>query len=142
MNTLQAEKDLIDIFVQAIDQNTNDNIKAISARDYTNERGDVMVVVGCDGFTNANPMLPDYDYTINILIDSFIKGDQGGSQFQKAKQEVLNYLQTYLMDKTKLGELFVGFPVVGMFISGVANSTTEESNRTNITLQVIASFGE
>lgn len=142
MNTLQAEKDLIDIFVQAIDQNTNDNIKAISARDYTNERGDIMVVVGCDGFTNANPMLPDYDYTINILIDGYIKGDQEGFQFQKAKQEVLNYLQTYLMDKTKLGELFVGFPVVGMFLSGVSNSTTEESNRTNITLQVIASFGE
>lgn len=142
MNTLQAEKDLIDIFVQALDENTNDEVGVISARDFTNKRGEIMVVVGCDGFTNVNPMLPDYDYTINILVDGFIENDREGFKFQTAKQEVLNYLQTYLMDKTKLGELFVGFPVVGMFLSGVANSTTEESNRTNITLQVIASFGE
>ena len=45
------------------------------------------------------------------------------------------------MDKTKLPQLFEGFPVVGMFLSGISNSTTDESNRTNITLQVIASFG-
>lgn len=45
------------------------------------------------------------------------------------------------MDKTKLPELFVGFPVVGMFLSNISNGTTDESNQTNITLQVIASFG-
>ena len=45
------------------------------------------------------------------------------------------------MDKTKLPELFGGFPVVGMFLSNISNATTETSNQTIITLQVIASFG-
>lgn len=141
MNTLQSEKDLIDIFVNAIDENTNQNVRVISARDYTEQRKEIMVVVGIDNVSNVNPMLPDYEYTVNILVDAFIENDREGFKFQTAKQEVLDYLQTFLMDKTKLPQLFEGFPVVGMFLSGISNSTTDESNRTNITLQVIASFG-
>lgn len=141
MNTLEAEKDLIDIFVKALDENTSNNVHVISARDYKDERDDLMVVVGIDNVSNVNPMLPDYDYTVNILVDGFIKDDREGYFFQKAKDEVLTYLQTYLMDKTKLPELFVGFPVVGMFLSNISNGTTDDSNQTNITLQVIASFG-
>ena len=141
MNTLQAEQDLIDIFVNALDNITNDEVKVIAARDYSEKRKDLMVAVGIDGFTNANPMLPDYNYSVNILIDGFIKDDKDGSKFQQAKQEVLDYLQTFLMDKTKLPELFGGFPVVGMFLSNISNATTETSNQTIITLQVIASFG-
>ena len=45
------------------------------------------------------------------------------------------------MDKTKLPELFGDFPVVGMFLSNISNATTDDSNQTIITLQVIASFG-
>ena len=81
MNTLQAEKDLIDIFVNALDENTNDEVKVISARDFTEKRKELMVAVGIDGFTNVNPMLPDYDYSVNILIDGFIKDDKEGSKF-------------------------------------------------------------
>jgi hypothetical protein len=37
-----------------------------------------MVVVGITNVTNVNPTLPDYDFTVNILVDSFIKGDEDG----------------------------------------------------------------
>ena len=81
MNTLQAENDLIDIFVNALNENTNDEVKVIAARDYSEKRKDLMISVGIDGFTNVNPMLPDYDYSVNILIDGFIKDDKKGSDF-------------------------------------------------------------
>lgn len=81
MNTLEAEKDLIDIFVKALDENTSDNVHVISARDYKDKRNDLMVVVGIDNVSNVNPMLPDYDYTVNILVDGFIKEDREGHFF-------------------------------------------------------------
>lgn len=140
MNTLNKEKELIELLVRKLRENTNDNVEVININDYTDERTDHMISVGISSMSNVNPMLPDYDYAVEILIDSFINGDKYGHQFEQNKSEVLGYLETYLMDKTKLGELFENIPVVGMFLTNVSNSTTEESNICRISLQVIASY--
>ena len=140
MNTLNKEKELIELLVAKLKENTNDNVEVININDYTEERVDHMISVGISNVTNVNPMLPDYDYTVDILIDSYIANDKYGHQFEQNKSEVLGYLQTYLMDKTKLSELFEQIPVVGFFLINISNSTTEESNICRISLQVIASY--
>ena len=140
MNTLNKEKELIELLVGKLKENTNDNVEVININDYTEERVDHMISVGISSVTNVNPMLPDYDYTVDILIDSYIANDKYGHQFEQNKNEVLGYLETYLMDKTKLSELFDPIPVVGFFLINISNSTTEESNICKISLQVIASY--
>lgn len=140
MNTLNREKELIELLVQKLNENTNDNVEVININDYTEERKDHMVSVGISNVNNVNPMLPDYDYTVDILIDSYIANDKYGHQFEQNKKEVLGYLETYLMDKTKLAELFEQIPVVGFFLINTSNSTTEQSNICRISLQVIASY--
>ena len=140
MSTLNREKELIELLVAKLQANTNDNVEVININDYTDERKDHMISVGISNVNNVNPMLPDYDYTVDILIDSYIANDKYGHQFEQNKSEVLGYLETYLMDKTKLSELFDPIPVVGFFLINVSNSTTEESNICRISLQVIASY--
>lgn len=143
MNTLNKEKELLDIFVNAINNATNQEVMVISNRDYTEKRKDRMVMVGISSAVPShpeNPALPDYDYTVDILVDGFIKGDEEGHQFQKTKNEVLDFLEKYLEDRNLLDELFGEFPVVGMFLNGVANETEEASYQTTISLRVVASF--
>lgn len=140
MSTLNREKELIETIVSKLRENTNDNVEVININDYTEERTDHMISVGISNVNNVNPMLPDYDYSVDIVVDSYISNDRYGHQFEQNKSEVLGYLETFLMDKTKLAELFDQIPVVGFFLTNVSNSTTEESNICRISLQVIASY--
>ena len=141
MSTLTAEQDLIDIVVQKLKENTTQDVTVIPMRDYTDDRTQNMIIVGISNVTNVNPTQKDYDYTLDILVDCFLDQDKQGYFFQIIKNEVLDYLEKYLMNQQLLPEMFDDFPVVGMFLNGISNSTTEESNQTNISLQVIASFG-
>ena len=141
MSTLTAEQDLIDIVVQKLKENTDQDVTVIPMRDYTDDRTQNMIIVGISNVTNVNPTQKDYDYTLDILVDCFLDQDKQGYFFQIIKNEVLDYLEKYLMNQQLLPEMFDDFPVVGMFLNGISNSTTEESNQTNISLQVIASFG-
>ena len=140
MNTLDKEKDLVELMVQKIDEATDQNVKVICTDDYTEEREDYMVAIGITNTNQVNPFLPDYQYTLNILIDCFINNDKQGYYFEKTKKEVLNFLQPYIMDKTRLGQLFEDIPVVGFFLNGINNTTTEQSNKSIISFQVIASY--
>ncbi|MBO7713591.1 MAG: hypothetical protein J6S85_26095 [Methanobrevibacter sp.] len=71
MSTLTAEQDLIDIIVQKLKDNTTQDVTVIPMRDYTEERKDNMIIVGISNVSNVNPTLPDYDYTVDILVDCF-----------------------------------------------------------------------
>lgn len=140
MNTLDKEKDLIKLLVQKIDEATDENVMVISTDDYTEERQDYMVAIGITNTVQMNQFLPDYNYTVNILIDCYIDNDKEGYQFEKTKSEVLSYLEPFVMDKTRLGELFEPIPVVGFFLNGITNTTSTQSNKSIISFSVIASY--
>ena len=143
METLNKEKQLIEKLVSKIRENVNDKVEVININDYTDERKDHMISIGISNMVPShpqNPMLPDYDYTVDILIDSYIAEDRYGQQFEQNKSEVLGYLEPFLQNQKRLGELFDEIPIVGCFLSGVSNATTEESNQSRISLRVIASY--
>lgn len=140
MNTLSKEKELIELLVDKISQNVGNEVTVININDYTDERTDHMISVGISNTVNVNPMLPDYEYTVEVLVDSFIANDKYGKKFEENKEAVLNFFEPYLMNKDILSELFLDIPVVGFFIDGISNQTTEESNRSHIQLRVIVSY--
>ena len=99
-----------------------------------------MVVVGVTNVDNVNPTLPDYDFSVRILVDSFIEDDKDGYKHDQIVEAVETYLETYLDDQKRLVELFDDIPIVGMFLRGISNSANNESNQTFIELQVIGSY--
>lgn len=53
----------------------SDKVKMIYAADFTEDRQPYMVVVGITDKTQVYPTLPDYEYKISIVIDTFILDD-------------------------------------------------------------------
>lgn len=137
---MREERELIQKFVDKLDLVTSDDVRVIAAKEFSQEREDNMVIVGISNVTNVNPTLPDYDFTVNILVDSYIKGDEDGYKHDQICQAVQDYLETYLNDQTKLSELFDDIPIVGMFLIGITNTDNDQSNQTVISLQVIGSY--
>lgn len=140
METLNKEKELIEKIVSKIKDHVSHNVEVININDYTDERKDHMISVGISNTINANPMLPDYQYTVDILVDSYIDKDRYGQQFEQNKSDLLSYLEPILMNRNRLGELFDEIPIVGCFLNGINNMTTEDSNQSRISLRVIASY--
>ena len=139
---MKKERELITKFVEKLNEVTGEDVRVIAAKEFSEEREDNMIVVGITNVTNVNPTLPDYDFTVKILIDSFIKEDEDGYKHDQIVETVQDYLNKFLNDQSRLAELFDDIPIVGMFLSDVSNSASEVSNQTFIYLQVIGSWGE
>lgn len=137
---MKEERELITKFINKIDAITKDDVNVIAAKDFSQERDENMVVVGVQNVINVNPTLPDYEFTVNILIDSFIKSDKGGYKHDQIVQTIEDYLETFLNDQSRLAELFDDIPIVGMFLISSRNNQTDQSNQTMISLQVIGSW--
>ena len=139
---MKKERELITKLVEKLNEVTGEDVRVIAAKEFSEEREDNMIVVGITNVTNVNPTLPDYDFTVKILIDSFIKEDEDGYKHDQIVETVQDYLNKFLNDQSRLAELFDDIPIVGMFLSDVSNSASEVSNQTFIYLQVIGSWGE
>ena len=137
---MREQRDLIAKFVEKLDAVTTEDVRVIASREFSEEREENMVLVGVTNVTNVNPTLPDYDFTVQILIDNFIKGDEDGYKHDQIVAAVEDYLEIYLNDQSRLAELFDDIPIVGMFMLSESNSATDQSHQTFIQLQVIGSW--
>lgn len=138
--TLNREKELVDHLVNKIKDQVSQNVQVIAASDFTEERKDYVVVVGINNTVQAHPFVPAYQYNLEIIVDCFIDSDKEGYRYNQIKEQILGYLEPYIMDKNKLGELFDPIPIVGFFLEGVSNSTTDQSNKAIIGFRVVASY--
>lgn len=137
---MREERDLIHKLVEKLDAITADDVTVIASKEQNEQRTSNMVVVGVTNVDNVNPTLPDYDFSVRILVDSFIEDDKDGYKHDQIVEAVETYLETYLDDQKRLAELFDDIPIVGMFLRGITNSANNESNQTFIELQVIGSY--
>ena len=137
---MREERQLIQKFIDKLDAVTTDDVAVIASKEFSQERSDNMVVVGITNATNVNPTLPDYDFTVQILVDSFIKGDEDGYKHDEIVETVQDYLENFLNDQSRLAELFDDIPIVGMFLLNSSNTANEASNQTFIQLQCIGSW--
>lgn len=137
---MRHEREIIQKLIDKIDAITNHDVRVIADEEYSQDRQDNMVVIGITEVSNVNPTLPDYEFTTRILIDTYIKEDVEGYIHDEIKQTVEDYLETFLNDQSKLSQLFDDIPIVGMFLSGINNSSNSQSNQTIISLQIIGSW--
>ena len=140
MITLDKEKEVVELLVKKIDQQTSDKVQVIASNDFTEERGSFVVVVGIINSNQMNFGLPDYQYTVQIKIDCFIDKDKQGYVFQQIKSQVLGYLEPYIMDQTRLSELFDDIPIVGLLWDGISNNVIQDSNNCIIQFRLVASY--
>lgn len=117
-----------------------ENATIISSYDFTDERTSNMIVVGIDTVEQLNVNLPDYKYTVNITIDSYIEDDKDGAIFNNIVNFVKAKINNYINRNSALENAFQELPVVGWINMNIQNSMTTESNRAVITSDVIASY--
>lgn len=137
---MREERELVQKLVEKLDEITADDVTVIASKEQNEQRDSNMVVVGITNVDNVNPTLPDYDFSVRILVDSFIEDDKDGYKHDQIVEAVETYLETYLDDQKRLAELFDDIPCVGLFLRGISNSANEQSNQTFIELQCICSY--
>lgn len=113
---------------------------AIESTDFTEERDANMIVVGIDNVTQVNVGLPDYNYRLQIVVDTFIEGDNDGSLFIDTYKEVQRIMNQYVLNDLALSDLFEEIPVVGLFFENCDFSIDDKSNRAVFEYTVITSF--
>ena len=132
------EKEIIQKVIDLI--GNLDDVTVISAFNYSEERTPNMIVVGIDKVEQMNVGLPDYRYSLNITVDSFIEDDPDGALFHDILTNVKMKIYRYINGEASLTEAFQEIPVVGWINSGTDISITNESNRAVLTSELIASF--
>ena len=135
---MKEEEQIIETFVEKINQITDDDVSVINSKNFEDERDPFVVAVGITSVENINPLLPDYRMHLKILIDCFIANDKGGYKFNKTKKDICDWVEDYLLNKSKLYQLGEG--IVGLFLQGQENNLTQSSNQTIVRLQVITSY--
>lgn len=132
------EKEIIQKVIDLIGK--IDDVTVISALNFSEERTPNMVVVGIDKVEQMNVGLPDYRYSLNVTVDSFIEDDTDGALFHDILANVKMKIYRYINGEVSLTEAFQEIPVVGWINSGTDISITNESNRAILTSELIASF--
>lgn len=132
------EKEIIQKVIDLI--GNIDDVTVISAFNYSEERTPSMIVVGIDKVEQMNVGLPDYRYSLNITVDSFIEDDPDGTIFHDILANVKMKIYRYINGEASLTEAFQEIPVVGWINSGTDISITNESNRAILTSELVASF--
>lgn len=135
---MKEEEQIIQTFVEKINQITDDDVVVINSKDFEDDREPFVVAVGITGVENINPLLPDYRMHLKILIDFYIADDKGAYKFNKTKETICDWVEEYLLNKGKLPELDEA--IVGLFLEGQDNNLTQNSNQTALRLQVITSY--
>lgn len=135
---MKEEEQIIQTFVEKINQITDDGVNVINSKDYTDDRGPCTVAIGITSVENINPLLPDYRMHLKILIDFFIADDRASAKFNETKETICNWVEEYLIDKRRLPELDEA--IVGLFLEGQDNNQTQISYQTALRLQVITSY--
>ncbi len=87
-----------------------------------------------------NVGLPDFKYTLNITIDTFIADDPKGELFFETLNTVQEKINKFINREVALSVAFEEIPVVGWINSDIDISITDDSNRAVLNSEVIASF--
>lgn len=127
--------EIIDCIVNAL---SIENVKVIKSTDFTTEREPFMVIVGIDRLQRVYPQLPDYEYQLSVVIDTWIADDEDGFAYARINEEVRAFFENIIDNKdfTIFGEI----PVVGFLWEGSDSIITAESNRAELKYLIYTSF--
>lgn len=113
-----------------------------SFQDFTEERSNLIAIVGIDSVENVNFALPDWDVSVSITIDSFIEEDKEGLLINEAKNEILKIIKDLFLSPQNIQEVFEEIPVVGVLNLNTSNQIVDGSHRYLIKFNLIVSENE
>jgi hypothetical protein len=114
--------------------------ECIAATNFEDERSENMIVVGIESVNQIYPMLPDYEYNVSIVVDTFIEDDDTGKLHENTVKIIQEKLFPYCLKEMPYTDIFGDLPIVGMIFNGINNTISDSSNRCEITLLIYASF--
>lgn len=111
-----------------------------SVMDFTEKRVDNMIIVGISNTEQLNVDLPDYAYSLQILINCGIPDDDDAEKFYEIISEVKRRLLPVELNQHLLPAFFGDLPIVAFFFQNASFSTAEHSNFCTLNYRVIGSF--
>lgn len=110
--------------------------------DFTEKRGDNVIVVGITSTEQLNPGcgVPDYRHNMEILVDCSIPEDDSGDKFYSIIAEIKHRLLPFELNNKQLGSLFGNIPVVYFEFETQNFSVSERSNLCTLRYQIITSY--
>ena len=99
-----------------------------------------MVVVGITDEIQIYPTLPDYEYKLSIVIDTFIVDDDEGKIAESIFKEIKTTIKA--QGNKNVSDIFDELPVVGFIYEGSSHTITAESNRYELNYSVYVSKTE
>ena len=138
--TIMAYQDeILETFKTNLENNiTNKKVRVATSLQNDEQRKPFGVVISIGQVVNINPMLDDYQFIVDILIDFFIKDDLEGHFWEQTKDEIWDFIEEeYLLTRMKLTNIEEG--IVGCFLDDKVNTSNDVSNREIITLQLVMS---
>jgi len=134
------EKIIISRVIDALSE--IDDCQVQSSMDFAEQRQDNMVVVGITNTEQLNVGcdVPDYAYSLQILINCGIPEDDEADKFYDIISEVKRRLLPVELNQKALPAFFGNLPVVAFFFQNQNYSTAERSNICTLNYRIIASY--
>lgn len=119
-----------------------EDTQAQSVMDFTEKRVDNMIIVGISETRQLNEGcdVPDYEHSMDILIDCGIPEDDDGSGFYRIISQVKERLLPYELNQSALASLFGEIPVVYFQFVNQTFGVSERSNTTTLRYRIITSY--
>lgn len=119
---------------------TQQNGATISSNDYSQDRKSFMIVVGITNVEQIYPTLPDYKYTMSIVVDCFIADDINGTKTDQLAQLIEDKMNKLIFKQIKFSEVFGEIPIVGILNKSKQFSISQDSNRVEFSFELFGSF--
>lgn len=115
-----------------------DGLTIIDTQNFEQFTDKHMLVIGIDTITQINTGLNDYEYAVNIALNSFISEDLSGEEFKYYRKIITNRLLS--VNNSIFDEVFLEIPVIGYIFENTAKSVTQESNIQTFTFKIYTSI--
>lgn len=114
------------IILKVISKLDNGDITVIDSLDNSEIREEKMISVGITETTQVNFGLPDYQSEMSIFVSTHIDEDDTGEDFDDLVKYVFDILNVYILDQSKLPEMFDEIPVVGFIYKNMKKMTVND----------------
>lgn len=111
----------------------SENVIVQTMFNLADERDISIVMISVDSINRINVDLEDFNYAVNITLDTFVEDDIYGETFNDLKKKIYDKLnEKPLMNAEDI-------PVVGYFLNDITQQITGTSNRVTFSLRIVTS---
>lgn len=111
----------------------SENVIVQTMFNLADERDISIVMISVDSINRINVDLEDFNYAVNVTLDTFVEDDVYGETFNDLKKKIYDKLnEKPIMNAEDI-------PVVGYFLNDITQQITGTSNRVTFSLRIVTS---